>query len=354
MPSPHETDRSALVPIGWDERVATLFGAARPGEPGRIARVDRGLFTVLVTEGERRVALSPSLRGSREMSDRATVGDWVVVVDDVIEQVLPRRSAFVRGDPGKPTAAQVVAANVDTVFAVHGLTKPVNVRRIERELVLVWESGAVPVVVLSKLDLCDDPEAARRAAEEVARGVDVHLVSGVTGEGIEGLRAYAGGNRTVALVGASGVGKSTLANRLLGEELLATQEVRAGDQRGRHTTTVRQLVVLPGGGVLVDTPGLRALALWDASEGLGETFADVEELEAQCRFSDCGHSGEPGCAIVAAIDAGTLSPDRLASYLALQEELAQLDEARAAEEKLRRKREERIMSRVIRAAPKRP
>jgi ribosome biogenesis GTPase len=237
-----------------------------------------------------------------------------------IEAVLDRAGAITRGDPGETSDAQVLAANVDTVLVVHPIASPPNLRRIERELTLAWDSGAVPAVVLTKADLCPSPEQAASAVSPVAPGVDVHLTSAATGRGVTALLGYAGGHRTVALIGPSGAGKSTLINALLREDRQATREVRVSDGKGRHTTVTRELVPLPGGGVLVDTPGLRALALTGSSEGIGAAFPDVERLAEGCRFRDCTHSHEPGCAVRAAVGSGALDADRLASYHKLQRE----------------------------------
>ncbi len=257
--------------------------------------------------------------------DHVATGDWVLVEDDRVVTVLPRRSVFTRGDPmeGAARGPQVVAANIDVVLIVQSLTSGPNVRRLERELVLAFESGATPVVVLNKADLVDDQVAADAAltAEEVAAGVDVVLVSAHRGDGVDRLRALADGNRTLALIGASGVGKSTLVNALVGTDVQATGDVRENDQRGRHTTTARELVLLPHGGVLVDTPGLRAVSLWDADEGLSLAFADIEELAARCRFRNCSHTLEPDCAVRVAMVTGELDPARFENYLRLDTEL---------------------------------
>jgi ribosome biogenesis GTPase / thiamine phosphate phosphatase len=231
-----------------------------------------------------------------------------------IEAVLERASAIARGDPGKGTAARVLAANVDTVFVVHPIAAPPNLRRIERELALAWDSGAVPVVVLTKADLSADPAAARAAVETVAFGVDVLLTSALAGEGVAPLLAYLAGQRTAVLIGPSGAGKSTLANALLGEQRQATREVRLSDGRGRHQTVARELLLLPGGGLLIDTPGLRSLGLAGAEEGIASTFPEIGQLAPSCRFGDCTHESEPGCAVRAAVEAGELPAERLASY----------------------------------------
>ncbi|MCE5192030.1 MAG: ribosome small subunit-dependent GTPase A, partial [Actinomycetia bacterium] len=238
-----------------------------------------------------------------------------------VEAVLSRSSAFMRGDQGKMASSQVLAANIDTVFVVHPIAEGPNLRRIERELTLAWESGAVPVVVLTKSDLAEDAEAARAAVAGIALGTDVLVTSAVDGTGTAALDAYVGPGRTVALVGPSGAGKSTLINLLTGTDSQAIAEVRASDGRGRHTTVARELVPLPGGGVLVDTPGLRSVALTDSESGVETAFADIAELARDCRFTDCSHNGEPGCAVAAAIEAGTLDPARLESYHKLQREV---------------------------------
>jgi ribosome biogenesis GTPase len=325
----------SLGALGWDDRLAALAAAAEcPGSvPGRVARVDLGLATVLTEAGT--VRATPG-------DDPLATGDWVLVEGERVVAVLPRRTAFVRGDPmeGRARDAQVVAANVDIVLVVQSLTNGPNLRRLERELVLAFESGAMPVVVLTKADLVaeDAIAAAAELASAAAPALDVLVTSTVTRRGVDEVRALAAGGRTLALIGASGVGKSTLVNALVGREVQEIGDVRAADQRGRHTTTARELVLVPGGGVLVDTPGLRAVSLWEADEGLSRTFADIEELAGRCRFRDCSHRGEPGCEVRAAIERGELDPARYENYLRLD---AELD---AAE----RRRQGRIMSRAAR------
>jgi ribosome biogenesis GTPase len=317
--------------LGWtDEALARWRELGEPEAAGRVSRLDRGWSTVLVALGE------PTLR-MRNIGADVAVGDFVVVSDDGerVHEVLPRRSAFVRraSFEGNRAEAHTIAANIDVVMLLHALTSPPNQRRLERELVLAWDSGARPVVVLTKTDLVDDPTAAVASLQDVAPGVDVRVASGITGEGVEDLRRYADGNATIALLGASGVGKSTLLNSLVGHARQATAVVREGDQRGRHTTTASELVPLDGSGWLIDTPGVRAVSLWSSGRGIERAFADVFDLMDHCRFRDCKHDQEPGCAVTAAIEAGTLDPRRLESMTRLVAEEAVLEEEQRAQEK---------------------
>lgn len=324
-----------LHELGWDEGFGVAF---EPYEqegllPARVAAQHRGEYAVLGEAGERRARVSGRLRHEAgSAADLPAVGDWVALRDETIQAVLPRRSAFSRKAAWAPTEEQVLAANLDSVFVLSALNGDLNLRRLERYLTLAWESGASPVIVLTKADLCEDVAGALLSVEPVAVGVPVHAVSNVTGTGLEGLEPHLGPACTVALLGSSGVGKSSLANRLAGDELQATREI-AEDGRGRHTTTSRQLIRLPGGALLVDTPGLRELQLWEADEGIHEAFADVDELASGCRFRDCSHTREPGCAVHAAIDDGRLPLARLQSYRALQRELERL--ARKQDARLR-------------------
>jgi ribosome biogenesis GTPase / thiamine phosphate phosphatase len=313
-----------LHDLGWDDGFAAALESYDNCIPGRVSAQHRGEYDVFAEAGELRAHVSGRLRHEASSgADLPAVGDWVALRDEIIHGVLPRRSAFLRKVAWSQTEAQVLAANVDTVFVLTGLDHDFSPRRIERYLTLAWESGATPALVLTKADLCPDPLALLLEAEQVALGVGTHVVSNVTGEGLDELAPYLAPAKTVALLGSSGVGKSSLANRLLGGEVQATKEL-ADDGTGRHTTTARELFRLPGGALLVDTPGLREIQLWSADEGIHDAFADVDELAADCRFNDCTHMREPGCAVQAAIDEGRLPRERLQSYRALQRELKRL------------------------------
>jgi ribosome small subunit-dependent GTPase A len=338
-----------LAALGWTpDRVGEL-----PPEcvPARVSRVDRGRLSVLTGEGEARVHPGSALYDEVGLAGPA-VGDWVAVRGEQAVAVLPRRSAFVRTVAGRTSAAQVVAANLDVVLVVDALAGEARLRRVERYLAVAWGSGATPVVVLTKADLCDDVPAAVALVAEDALGVEVLAVSSVTGEGMDGVRALLGPGRTGAMVGPSGVGKSSLANALAGRTLAATREIRE-DGRGRHTTTARELHLLPGGGLLVDTPGMRELGLYDDADGVDTAYADVALLAADCRFRDCAHRTEPGCAIAAAIDDGRLDPGRFNGWRKLQAEahrqLLRVDARARAAEKARL----RTFYRAVREQPNR-
>lgn len=331
---------------GWSTTCEQAFAPwAKAGfEVGRVALEHRGAYQLLTPTGELAAAVSGQFRHQTEGDqDYPAVGDWVVVQRQpdtvaIIQAVLPRQSEFVRKTAGSKTEGQVVAANVDTVFLVCGLDGDFNLRRLERYLVAAWESRATPVIVLNKADTCGDLADRLDQVAAVALGVPIHAVSAVTGTGLEQLKPYLRPGQTVALIGSSGVGKSTLANYFLGVQEQATQAVRDDDSRGRHTTTGRHLLPLPSGALLIDTPGMRELQLWTTSEGLEATFADIEALAADCRFRDCQHQGEPGCAVEAAMGAGDLERDRLHSYHKLQREQQRLDQRQDTRASLNSKR----------------
>lgn len=311
----------ALAALGWSPAWAATAAAdpasAHPGaRPGRVARVDRGHCVVHAADGAVHAPFAPDLT--------PVTGDWVVLgPDDRALAVLPRRTALNRGAGRTDTRGQTLAANVDVVGVVQGLSSAPNLARIERFLALAWSSGAVPVVVLSKADLVADPESERAEVAAACPGAEVVAVSTVPGHpaaaGLDALRALLPAGTTGCLVGPSGVGKSSLVNAFVGADVLLTRDIR-DDGKGRHTSVTRELVPLPWGALLIDTPGLRGVQLWDAEEGLEATFGDVVELTSGCRFNDCAHGGEPGCAVRAAIDDGTLPLRRWESYQKLQRE----------------------------------
>lgn len=341
------SDESPLAGYGWTSELAEEFAPlAEAGlVPARIVRVDRGQCDAVISDPEtgevRTVRLDTRPVGDADMINCPCTGDWAAA--DLYAQpmaavcaLLPRSTAIIRKVAGKRSDGQVLAANVDTVLIAASLAADPDLGRIERFLALAWESGAEPVVVLTKADLVDDAEFIRADVEAVAPGVTVLVVSAETGEGIDILRACILG--TTAVIGQSGVGKSTLTNALAGTRAMAVQEARAVDQKGRHTTTTRELIPLPGGGVLIDTPGLREVGLY-GGEGVDLAFADIAELAEECRFHDCGHRTEPGCAVQAALEDGTLPQRRMDSYLKLQREnewIASRSDARLASERLKK------------------
>ncbi len=359
-PSP-DTSGHLLAAMGFCEKWQALFQPYADAGflPGRVVRADRGSCVVAWAGGFVRAAFSARFaKGAFAAVDLPAAGDWVTLRSDPageegaavsIESVLPRRTAFIRSDPGKETSGQVLAANIDVVFIVHSLEAAPNLRRIERELAVAWESGAAPVVVLTKADLATDPVSSVSSVAAVAPGVEVLPVSAVTGSGLGPLLSFCSHNRTVALIGPSGSGKSTLINSMIGEERQATREVRVADGKGRHTTVARELIPVPGGGVLVDTPGLRALAIWEAEEGISRVFPDIAELAAACRFADCAHAQEPGCAVRAAVERGEVATERLESYRKLLQESARMTTLRNARRPLEGKRKWKSRSKDARA-----
>jgi ribosome biogenesis GTPase len=313
-----------LNELGWN----LFFEQALPGIPGapaRIAGVHRTRYDAWCEDGERSVTLAGRLRHDAESpADLPQVGDWVWIDgDDVIQDVLPRMSCLSRRQSGSGGDQQVIATNLDTVFVVTGLDDNFNPRRIERMCVLVEESGAIPVVLLNKADLDTD----RTAADEALRNLiaPIFFVSALTGDGLEHLDPYVRTGQTVALIGSSGVGKSSLTNRLLGDAVQDIQDVRTGDSKGRHTTTSRDMLRIPGRGILIDTPGMRDFQLWADEDAVAETFADIESIAAECRFRDCSHDGEPGCAVRAALDDGRLDAERIANWDKMKREARYLE-----------------------------
>jgi ribosome biogenesis GTPase / thiamine phosphate phosphatase len=320
-----------LIELGWNSYFAACWDMCRESKwtPARVISQQRGLWRVAGDFAECWAEASGILRREADAGgDWPAVGDWVGLEilngggRPLIQKVLPRRSKFARKVAGRRIDEQVIAANVDTAFVVMALDGDFNVRRLERYLAQCWESGAKSLVVLNKADNCDDVAARIAEVDGVAAGVPIVALSALTGNGVDALSSFLTPGQTIVLLGSSGVGKSTLVNHFLQRDAQTVQAVREGDSRGRHTTTSRDLFALPGGALLIDTPGLRELQLWDATGGVERAFADIEGLAAQCRYSDCGHTTEPGCAVQAAIAEGRLDADRLENRRKLEREQA--------------------------------
>jgi ribosome biogenesis GTPase / thiamine phosphate phosphatase len=326
-----------LAQLGWSDRLAHSFTSycqqhdcqQQPTEGvtvGRVASEHRHTYLLYTEQGEQTAEVSGKFRHQTTgIQDYPAVGDWVVLQGSMITAVLPRCSKFSRKAAGGATEEQMIATNVDTVFLVSGLDGDLNPRRVERYLLLAWDSGATPIIVLNKADRCTDLAQSLATIESVSMGVPILVLSAAQNQGLELLSPYLTPGQTIALLGSSGVGKSTIVNQLKGEAVQAVQAVRRGDDRGKHTTTYRQLIPLPSGALMLDTPGMRELQPWVTSESLSETFTDITDLEQSCRFRNCQHRQEPGCAVQESIDAGHLDPKRLASYQKLQREVERLD-----------------------------
>ena len=351
-----------LETLGWNSFFSNNFKPylQQGYTVGRISAEHKHIYRVYTEQGELLAAVSGKLRYETSgRQDFPAVGDWVVLSarpDEgkaTVHAILPRQSKFSRQTAGATVEEQVIAANIDTVFLVTALNNDFNLRRLERYLTLAWESGASPVVVLSKADLCDDVRQKVSDIEAVSIGVPIHVISSVNGTGVDELAAYLIRGRTAALLGSSGAGKSTLINRLTGRETQKVAEVRQGDDRGRHTTTYRELIISPQGALIIDTPGMRELQLWGSDEGLQDSFEDITLLAKRCRFTDCRHEGEPGCAVNAALDEGTLDYARFENYRKLQKELAYLSRKENLQESLAEKEKWKKIHKMMKKHKKR-
>jgi ribosome biogenesis GTPase len=318
----------ALKKLGWNAFFGERFrGYATDHEPGRVSTVNKNSCKVHMKGGVVRARVSGKLR---QDGLRPAVGDWVAIHRDesdifTIQAVLPRKSKISRKDPGRATGEQVIVTNIETVFIVTSLNQDLNMRRLERYIATAKQSGAEPVIVLNKSDICTDVEAKIDEVKAIAPDLSVLAISATEKIGLEKLSPYLQDGKTAVLLGSSGVGKSTLINALEGRERQKIGEIREDDGRGRHTTTARELLILEKGGIIIDNPGMREIQLWDASDGLDDAFQDIAELAKECKFSDCRHETEPGCAVKKAIEEGTLSEGRLESYRKLQRELSAIE-----------------------------
>lgn len=358
MTKPNATPpQLSLMQLGWNNFFQQQISIDDDSIPARVIRQDLGRYHLMSDQGPMVGILQGKARLESSKADLPTVGDWVLVKaqehgkEMIIQSMLERATKFSRKQAGEKFYEQVVAANIDTVFIVTGLDDNFNVLRIERYLFLCNTSGALPVIILNKADVCEDTERFLDEVREVAGSTPVHIISALTEDGMQSLQAYISEGTTVAVLGSSGVGKSTIINTLLGYDHFKTGAVRDTDSRGRHTTTHRELCPIPGGGMIIDTPGMRELQIWSDEQYLATTFEDVEVLATLCKFGDCRHKTEPGCAILSGIKNGTLSEDRWESYGKYIKELAFLAEQQSINAKLQKKASNKKFARVIRNRP---
>lgn len=345
-----------LTKLGWHPE---LEAAAEPYrqqgfDVGRIAIENRDNYLLLTASGEFQAHVTGKLLfQSENPSELPKVGDWVVVslFEDegkaIIHEILPRKTTFSRKVAGSKTDEQVVAANIDTTFIVQSLDHDFNLRRLERYLVMIYESRIQPAIILNKVDLCDTPEAKITEVEALAKEAPIFAISATTLTGMDKLQNFLESGRTYAFIGSSGVGKSTVINKLMGTDLLKTRDVRTKDSKGRHTTTRRELVALPSGALVIDTPGMREFQLWSADEGLDSAYEEIIRLADGCRFSDCTHTSEPDCAVLRALESGDITSERYESYLKLNRELAFLGQKQDKRKYLENKRKQKELHRTI-------
>jgi len=355
-----------LEALGWNDFFREAFTTHQAGGfiAGRVAVQHKTQYLLYTEVGELHGEITGKMHYlAQGLQDFPAVGDWVVIharpeeQAATIHEILPRKSKFSRKIAGTKVEEQIVASNVDVVFLVNGLDLDFNLRRLERYLVLAAESGAVPVIILNKADLCDDLKPKEQDVRAIAPNVPLHVLSAIRDRGLDAILSYLKPGVTGALLGSSGVGKTTIINHLLGGEFYPTMEVRKDDNRGRHATTKRELIILPEGGMLIDTPGMRELQLWGGTGGMEEIFGDISRLAAECRFRDCTHKAEPGCAIRNALDEGTLTETRYKSYQKLRKEIAyqnrRINEGEQRKEKERIKKISREIKQIYKTRKKR-
>lgn len=350
-----------ITELGWSHFFQQQLVEEDPSfKPARVVRQDMNQYHLLADAGQLIGVIPGRLRqAALSKADLPTVGDWVLYSEIAggeagtvqVEKCLERKSKFSRKEAGEVVDEQIVASNIDTVFIVSGLDDDFNANRIERYLLLSWDSGAIPVIVLNKADLCENLQERLGELDAIARGAPVHVMSALDKDGTEALLEYVVKGTTCAFMGSSGVGKSTLINHLLGYERFETGEVRADDGKGRHTTTFRELVLTDSGAMIIDTPGMREIQIWADSSALSQTFDDIEELGFQCKFNDCQHTGEPGCAIRAALSDGTLDEERWERYHKLKREVEHLESQQTAASRAAKKLEHKKFSKMVRDLP---